>query len=244
MSKDVTRCCSGVCVHALSSLAFVPPPIGPHVYMFILPTLSYVHEGMCFTVGPGRHPNLFKIIALSCLQLESCRCAVERPRNMLGTLVPARKSSSEGSSEAQNSKNSLSMPALPALWLLCGLASAGPYDLVALQLLEEECPASRDRSVRDAWQEPTIASLEARAHLAGHFGARAARAAALAHWLQALLVLFESHLGAAFQCAALSAQHLQSTAEWSLTLEHPRRARILVQLGDSTHNPTTSLPSK
>ena len=129
------------------------------------------------------------------------------------------------------------MLALHALWpwLFLWLArAAGPYDLVAVQLLEEECPASSDPLVLDAWKPVTIASLEARAHLAGNFG-RPARAAALAHWLQALLELFESQLSAAFRCSALVAQHLQSTAEWSLTLEHPRRARILIQLGDLQH---------
>ncbi|CAK9114790.1 6-mannosyltransferase MNN10 (Bud emergence delay protein 1) (Mannan polymerase II complex MNN10 subunit) (M-Pol II subunit MNN10) [Durusdinium trenchii] len=119
-----------------------------------------------------------------------------------------------------------------ALLLLCSRSDAGPYDLVAVQLLEEECPASTDREVLNAWHTPTVASLEARAHLAGNFG-RASRAAALAHWLAALLRLFEEHLPAAFQCSALCAQHLQSTAEWSLSLDYPRRARILIQLGNA-----------
>jgi len=111
--------------------------------------------------------------------------------------------------------------------------TVGPYDLVAVQLLEEECPASTTSSeVLNAWKTPTVVSLEARAHLAGHFG-RPSRASALAYWLQALLQLFEEHLSAAFQCSALCAQHLQSTAEWSLSLDHPRRARILIQLGNA-----------
>ncbi|CAL1130510.1 unnamed protein product [Cladocopium goreaui] len=109
----------------------------------------------------------------------------------------------------------------------------GPYDLVAVQLLEEECPASTTSpNVLNAWKTPTVASLEARSHLAGNFG-RQHRAAALAYWLQALLRLFEDALPAAFQCSALCAQHLQSTAEWSLSLDHPRRARILLQLGNA-----------
>eukprot|EP00435_Cladocopium_sp_Y103_P007839 s5641_g2.t1 len=67
--------------------------------------------------------------------------------------------------------------------------SPGPYDLVAVQLLEEECPASTSSpDVLNAWKTPTVASLEARSHLAGHFG-RQHRAAALAYWLQALLQL-------------------------------------------------------
>ncbi|CAJ1418968.1 unnamed protein product [Effrenium voratum] len=113
-----------------------------------------------------------------------------------------------------------------------GLVKAeGPYDLVAVQLLEEECPAAaKDEAGLRAWQPPTVASLEARAHLAGSFG-QPSRAAALAHWLQALLQLFEEHLAGAFLCSALAAQHLQSTAEWALSLDQPRRARVLIQLG-------------
>ncbi|CAE7516175.1 MNN10 [Symbiodinium natans] len=125
------------------------------------------------------------------------------------------------------------MVLLPLALALLPAAAQSPYEGVVVPLLEEECLiATKDPATLAAWREPTVASLEARAHLAGSFGVES-RAAALGHWLTALLQLFDSHLDAAFQCPALAAQHLQSTAEWSLSLDHPRRARILIQLGNA-----------
>eukprot|EP00928_Gymnodinium_smaydae_P074204 TRINITY_DN57272_c0_g1_i1.p1 TRINITY_DN57272_c0_g1~~TRINITY_DN57272_c0_g1_i1.p1 ORF type:complete len:487 (-),score=48.87 TRINITY_DN57272_c0_g1_i1:370-1776(-) len=110
-------------------------------------------------------------------------------------------------------------------------AGGSPYELVARQLLEDECPnAAKD--VIDVWQLATIASLEAREHIAGNFNAQN-RAAALAHYLAALLELFDRNLGAAFRCPAVATHHLKVVAEWSLSMDQPIRARILVQLGQA-----------
>lgn len=110
-------------------------------------------------------------------------------------------------------------------------AQEGPYDHVALQLLEEECPVgSSDPPTAAAWQRPLVAGLEALGHMSSNFGTQHL-AAALSYFLLALYELLEQQLALAFKCPALGCQQLKQAADWSLALNQPRRARVLVQLG-------------
>eukprot|EP00928_Gymnodinium_smaydae_P020608 TRINITY_DN17968_c0_g1_i1.p1 TRINITY_DN17968_c0_g1~~TRINITY_DN17968_c0_g1_i1.p1 ORF type:complete len:538 (+),score=120.33 TRINITY_DN17968_c0_g1_i1:113-1615(+) len=131
-------------------------------------------------------------------------------------------------------------PWLPAGAQMQGQAQApaqarqdGPFDVVARQLVEEECREVTDSTDVAAWCLVQARVLEAQALLfagAGPVGA-AGSLEALALLLQVLAALL-GDLRIAFQCPVAGARHFLLGAQWAATLGQRQRARVLAQLGN------------
>lgn len=107
-----------------------------------------------------------------------------------------------------------------------GQDGGGPYDVVARQLVDEECPEVADPGIKASWSWVQSRILEGQAiYFSGE------PVAGLQAVLEALAALL-GNLQLCFQCPGALSKHLRLAGEWSVALGHSHRARVLIQVGN------------